>query len=221
VIVDSTRLRRAAGIVALLTAGFALSASAGETLRARPLLERVRSRMAGEAGLIASFVQVSEWAALAETDSSRGTLTVAPSGRFRLDYTRPPGQRIGCDGSFVWTYVPEERQVLRARMKETTGWGGFFLESLAEPVDSLARVDAVPGRGEVARIALRPQPEWGLATLFVEIEVAGGMPVGYGYTDEDGNRIRFRFSTARFVDTIPDTLFRFSLPAGYEIFDAD
>jgi outer membrane lipoprotein-sorting protein len=197
------------------------AAHAAETLPARPLLERVRSRMAGEAGLVASFLQVSEWAALGETDTSRGTLTVAPGGQFRLEYTQPAGQRIGSDGAFVWTYVPEERQLLRARVKQTTGWGGFFLESLAEPADSLAEVTRGPGGVATAHVALAPRADWGLAALFVEIDVARGMPTGYGYTDEEGNRVRFRFAAARFADAIPDTLFRFTLPAGYELFEAD
>jgi len=188
---------------------------------ARPLLERVRSQLTGRAGLRADFTQVSEWAALGEADTSEGTLSVAASGLFRLDYRRPRGHRIGCDGARVWTFVPDERQVLCARVRQTTGWSGLFLESLEDPADSLASVVVTPDRGEVARIALRSRPEWELAALYIEIAVSPGRPVGYGYTDAEGNRICFRFRDARFVAEFPDTLFRFRVPSGYELFETD
>lgn len=181
----------------------------------------MRSQLAGRAGLRADFDQVSVWAALGEADSSQGTLAVATDGRFRLDYTRPPGHRIGSDGGRVWTFVPEERQVIRARVRQTTGWGGLFLESLGDPLDSLVVPALVAGWGPVARIALRPQPEWDLAELHVEVAVDPGLPVGYGYTDREGNRIQFRFRAARLVAAFPDTLFRFRVPAGYELFETD
>jgi len=188
---------------------------------ARPLLERVRSQLAGRAGLRADFDQVSEWAALGEADTSRGTLAIATDGRFRLEYQQPRGHRIGCDGARVWTFVPEERQVIRARVRETTGWSGLFLEGLDDPIDSLVVPAIEPGWGPVARIALRPRPEWDLSELEVEVAVDAGLPVGYGYTDRDGNRIHFRFREARLVASFPDTLFRFRVPPGYELFETD
>jgi outer membrane lipoprotein-sorting protein len=199
-----------------------VAATAPEAARpARPLLERVRSQLAGRAGLRAEFDQVSEWAALGETDTSRGTLAITTSGLFRLDYQQPPGQRIGCDGARVWTFVPEERQVIRARVGQTTGWSGLFLESLGDPLDSLVVPAIEPGWGPVARIALRPRSDWDLAELHVEVAVDPGLPVGYGYTDREGNRIRFRFRAAHLVASFPDTLFRFRVPPGYELFETD
>jgi outer membrane lipoprotein-sorting protein len=207
----------AAGLAALLAA----AAPPEPTTPARPVLAQARAHLRDRAGLRAEFRQVSEWAALGEADTSRGILTVAPSGRFLLDYAVPRGHRIGSDGARVWTYVPEERQVLRARVKQTTGWSGLFFESLAAAADSLAVVTATPDWGRVARVALVPRPEWGLAALHAVISLDSGLPVGYGYTDEEGNRIGFRFTSVRLLDALPDTLFRFSVPPGYALFDAD
>jgi len=216
-----------AGWVAGLTIGLAalsasVTATAPEAARpVRPLLERVRSQLAGRPGLRAEFDQVSEWAALGEADTSRGTLAIATDGRFRLDYQRPRGHRIGCDGARVWTFVPEERQVIRARVRQTSGWGELFLGGFGDPLDSLVVPTVVPGWGPVARIALRPRPEWDLTDLQVEVAVDRALPVGYGYTDRDGNRIRFHFREAHLVPSFPDTLFRFRVPPGYELFETD
>ncbi|MBD3235612.1 MAG: hypothetical protein GF330_02785 [Candidatus Eisenbacteria bacterium] len=192
----------------------------GEETAVAPLVHRLLEDLRAHAGLTADFVQYNHWLAFAETDTSRGRLTLAPPDRFRLDYRQPPGHRIGSDGRYVWTIVPEQKQVLRAPRAETTGWDALFYEGLAAPRDSLALVREDPQWGRVASITLAPQPEWGLRALAVDLAVPSARPVGYAYTDEEGNRTRFRFTDLRYASAFDSTLFHFSVPEGYELFDA-
>jgi len=200
----------------------ATAPAAGDAPPAAPLLEAVAQRFEQAAGLRAEFQQINRWYAFDEADTARGQLAVAPPDRFRLAYDLPAGHLVGADGRHVWTFVPEERQVVRAPLDATTGWGEFFSGALAHAADSLGRWSTAPETGPPSvRIALVPRPGWALRELFVEIDPARQVPVGYGYTDEEGNVTHFRLETPRFVSSLPESLFRFSVPDGYELFEAD
>lgn len=211
-------------LLGLATAG-AMAPSAVEPAPAQrvavaPLVEELLSTLRSHAVMTAEFVQHNRWLAFAESDTARGCLTLVPPDRFRLEYVRPPGHLVGSDGRYVWTVVPEERQVLRAPLAQTTGWGELFYRGLDAPRDSLAPVHVDAQWGRVAAIALQPQPEWGLRELDVRVQVATGRLVGYAYTDEEGNRTTFRFEQVAFGGEVDSSVFRFSVPEGYELFDA-
>ena len=195
--------------------------SSGEAGAVAPLLARLRARLDAGEVFQSSFLQSSYWVAFDEADSAAGVLTVAPPDRFRLDYERPAGHLIGSDGKYVWTLVPEDRQVLRARVEETTGWGQFFYEGLGQALDSLASAGPDSEHGPVVRVPLRARPSWGVSELHVDLARATGMPVGYGYTDEEGNRFIFAFGEPHFLSAVDEGLFRFSIPEGYELFEVD
>jgi outer membrane lipoprotein-sorting protein len=189
-------------------------------VEARPLLARLIERIEGAAGFQAEFVQVNHWAAFDAPDTSRGHLTLAPPSRFRLAYDVPAGQVVGSDGRYVWTLVPQDLQVLRASLDETTGWGDFFTQALDAPLDAWAQSRRAASGATIAHVPLQPRPEWSLATLYIDLDVASAVPVGYGYTDEEGNAADFRFTGACFPETLDESLFQFSVPDGYELFDA-
>lgn len=191
------------------------------SLEASPILARLRARLDAGQSFQSSFRQVSVWSAFGEADTSSGTLTVSPPDRFRLEYDQPAGHRIGSDGRYVWTFLPEDRQVLRAHIEETTSWGQFFYEGLGRAADSLATYRNDPRHGRVAHIALRARPEWGVGDLFIEVAVDQALPVGYGYRDEEGNAFSFTFLAPRMLASIPEEQFRFRIPEGYELFEVD
>jgi outer membrane lipoprotein-sorting protein len=210
----------ASGLLLLLACapgGVRADASRVET---RPLLARLVERIDRAAGFQAEFRQVNRWAAFDAPDTSRGRLTLAPPSRFRLAYDVPAGQVVGGDGRYVWTFVPQDRQVLRAPLDETTGWGDFFTQALDAPLDALAESRRGAAGSAVVHVRLQPRAEWSLATLYIELDVPSGVPVGYGYTDEEGNAAEFTFSDARFPEALDESLFRFSVPDGYELFEA-
>jgi len=196
-------------------------AAAGERVPAAPMVEAFLQRLSSAAGMRAGFTQINTWAVIDEADTCRGVFTVVPPERFRLEYDVPRGHRVGCDGQHVWTFVPEERQVLRARVAATTGWGDFFLGAFYEGADSLAEISAGPGGMRVASLLLGPRPEWGVRAMQIALDADRGVPLAYGYTDEEGNNYHFTFEGVEFPLTLPDTLFRFAVPPGYELVEVD
>lgn len=207
---------RFCGIVGGLLLALGAGAGAQESQPAGPLVDSLLERLMRGAGMQADFVQVNHWLVMEEPDSARGTLTLEPPHRFRLEYSEPPGHLIGCDGEFVWTVIPEERQVLRAAWTETTDWGSFFMRTLLQAADSAVVVEA----GH-AVLRLGARPEWGIADIAIEIDLATGLPAAYGYTDQEGNRTRFDFLRVTFPARLPEELMHFAVPPGYELLDVD
>lgn len=205
-------------IAAVFVRGGAASAEANEIASA-PVVRAVLAAFRANGGFEATFVQTSYWAAFEEADTSRGALTLAPPDRFDIEYAFPPGHRVGSDGRFVWTYLPEDRQVLRADLGETMGWLEPFYQGLESPADSLVPVVRDPRWGEVAVIALTAKPEWGVTDVEARVAIRSSLPVGYAYTDTEGNRIRFDFTSAQFVASVDPERFIFEVPPGYELFD--
>ncbi|MCK4304519.1 MAG: outer membrane lipoprotein carrier protein LolA, partial [Candidatus Eisenbacteria sp.] len=211
-----TRIGWRAAIGALLSALAACPVGATEQIDAAPLVEALLAQLAGAAGLRAEFLQINKWTVIDAADSARGTLVIAPPQRFLLEYREPAGHRVGCDGQFVWTYIPEERQVMRAAVTETTGWGDFFLRGLEESVDSLATLQEEGGR-RCACFMLGARPQWGVRSLELKIDLATGDLVYCAYQDEEGNRIHFELRQVEFPIAFRDSLFHFTVPQGFEL----
>ncbi len=188
---------------------------------AQPIVERLLNRLGDAAGFEARFVQTNRWAAFDEADTARGTLTVAPPDRFRFQYAEPPGHLVGSDSRHVYTFIPEDRQVLRAAAHHTTGVGELFWDGLGQAADSLARVELRPDGERCAWVNLQPRPEWGLQELEVAITLPEAVPAAYRYVDEEGNEVRFDLHAWRTLERVPDATFHFAVPEGYERLDVD
>ena len=224
------RAHRARILFLCAAIGFAMTAgvpvprgedAAPERMRAAPLIEELFRRYRSSAAFEAEFVQVNEWIVFGEADTAFGRMTLADEHRFDLTYTLPAGHRVGCDGYRVWTFVPEEKQVLRAVWGHTTGWGDQFWEGLRQGADSLAVLHRTETGRELARIHLGARPGWGLRSLTMEIDLADGLPAGYAYLDEEGNRVSFTFLDVQFPSALPEDRFRYTIPDGYELLDVD
>ncbi len=216
------------GISLLLAVAFALlvicsfsEADASESVSARLLASNLQNRVERCAALVASFRQINYWVMMEEADTANGSLILAPPHRFRLEYKRPAGHLVGCDGNYIWTYLPEDRQVLRASWRHTTGWGALFLKGLDAADDSLLTIITTPDGARVARLDLGAHPNWNLEALEVEIDIASGDPVSYSYEDEEGNRTRFDFLSVSYPETIDASDFEFFIPESYEMLDVD
>ena len=57
--------------------------------------------------------------------------------------------------------------------------------------------------------------------LTAEIDLETADPCAYGYTDQEGNRVRFELRDWHPLAAIPETLFVFHVPPGYELLEVD
>ncbi len=162
----------------------------------------------------ASFQQVTRWFAIGEVDSTSGRLWIGPDGLFRLAYES--GETYGCDGVFVYSILPAERQAIRATADAATNWASIFKESL-----KAARVlsDSIAG-GERLTLSAGAIPELGVDSAWAVMDPILGRPVAYGHLDAEGNVFEFRFLASGFAPLPTDSLFRFEIPEGYELFES-
>jgi outer membrane lipoprotein carrier protein len=101
-------------VSALLVALVSSSLSAQTDVHA--IADKVDQRYNHMQTLEAQFAETYSGAGMTRTES--GTLTLKKPGRMRWDYEQPRPKMFLTDGTTAWFYVPGERQVRRAPVKQ-------------------------------------------------------------------------------------------------------
>jgi outer membrane lipoprotein carrier protein len=173
--------------------------------------------------LKATFRQTAVNKALNQTIEARGTLYLKKPGRLRWEYQTPTPQEIVSDGTRLWIYTPELKQVnVTAAPAALAGPAGSFLQGLgqvrehfdprflnpAQPVDAegLVVLDLAPKR---------PQPL--LARLIVSVDPRTWLVRQAIVHDELGNTVTVRFGDTVVNSGLSDSLFVFVPPPGVAV----
>jgi outer membrane lipoprotein carrier protein len=205
-----------AGVLAL-TAGATAAPTLDEAVSA---LEQAQRRVTD---LKAPFRQAAHNKALNQTIDARGTLYLKKPGRLRWEYQTPTPQEIVSDGTRLWIYTPELKQVnVSAAPAALAGPAGSFLQGLgqvrehfdarflnpAQPTDAdgLVVLDLVPKR---------PQPL--LARLIVSVDPRSWLVRQAIVHDELGNTVTVRFGDTAVNSGLSDALFVFVPPPGVAV----
>lgn len=210
-------------LIAALVGGMALAApaAAAPTLdEAVNALEQAQRRVTD---LKAPFRQAALNKALNQTVEARGTLYLKKPGRLRWEYQTPTPQEIVSDGTRLWIYTPELKQVnVSAAPAVLVGPAGSFLQGLgqvrehfeprflnpAQPTDAdgLVVLDLVPKR---------PQPL--MTRLIVSVDPRTWLVRQAVIHDELGNTVTVRFGDTVVNSGLSDSLFVFVPPPGVAV----
>jgi len=210
-------------LIAALVGGLTLAApaAAAPTLdEAVNALEQAQRRVTD---LKAPFRQAALNKALNQTVEARGTLYLKKPGRLRWEYQTPTPQEIVSDGTRLWIYTPELKQVnVSAAPAVLVGPAGSFLQGLgqvrehfeprflnpAQPTDAdgLVILDLVPKR---------PQPL--MTRLIVSVDPRSWLVRQAVIHDELGNTVTVRFGDAVVNSGLSDSLFVFVPPPGVAV----
>lgn len=210
-------------LIAALVGGMALAApaAAAPTLdEAVNALEQAQRRVTD---LKAPFRQAALNKALNQTVEARGTLYLKKPGRLRWEYQTPTPQEIVSDGTRLWIYTPELKQVnVSAAPAVLVGPAGSFLQGLgqvrehfeprflnpAQPTDAdgLVVLDLVPKR---------PQPL--MTRLIVSVDPRTWLVRQAVIHDELGNTVTVRFGDTVVNSGLSDALFVFVPPPGVAV----
>jgi outer membrane lipoprotein carrier protein len=181
-------------------------------------LREVAGLLLGLDSYQAEFEQSQEWVGMDAPATARGTLFLRRPNLFRIEYTEPKGHLQVSDGGRVWTWVPENGEVLLARLTGGPGGTGdplrWVLENgRAEPGVIADTVDGRPAR----RIVLIPAAGSGLKR--VRLWTRPGSPdlIRYEYEDDGGNRTLYRLTHTRKNPSLDAGLFRFTPPPGVPV----
>jgi len=210
-------------LIAALVGGLTLAApaAAAPTLdEAVNALEQAQRRVTD---LKAPFRQAALNKALNQTVEARGTLYLKKPGRLRWEYQTPTPQEIVSDGTRLWIYTPELKQVnVSAAPAVLVGPAGSFLQGLgqvrehfeprflnpAQPTDAdgLVVLDLVPKR---------PQPL--MTRLIVSVDPRSWLVRQAVIHDELGNTVTVRFGDTVVNSGLSDSLFVFVPPPGVAV----
>ena len=225
------RRRRAWGRASgcLLAAIFSLSSPAQGQSRSpslESLLIALQAKYARLRTLTADFVQLYT-AAGSPPRREEGTVVLARPRRMRWHYHRPEEKFFISDGARVYLYVPAERQVIRAKIREAEDTRAAFALLLGE-LDlrrRFARIERInsPPPLQAGNIVLRFIPKearLGFSELIVEIVPTSLHIVRVSIRELDGARSDFLFSNIRENVPIPRSAFVLTIPPGVQVLDA-
>lgn len=165
----------------------------------------------------AKFVQTQSWVGMDDEPQYKGVLSIARPNRFRIEYTDPKGHVQVSDGTQVWTYVPENEQVLLLPLREEQSRGDFLTRILEEskPAPELERGTL---EGKMVRILSLTPPE-GLELGHVRLwtEEGSSAILQYEMTELGGNRTTYRLEEIRENPDLDERLFHFEAPPGVPV----
>jgi outer membrane lipoprotein carrier protein len=154
-----------------------------------------------------------------------GTVYFARGGRMRWEYEAPEEKLFLSDGKTVWFYVPADRTVTRAKLKETAGWQSPLAFLVGQ-----AKFSRFCSRIELADERLSPEGQWMLRCLpkskdsgFSEarMEIDAQFRILRVLVREPaGVETEFRFGDWQENLPVSAALFRFTAPPGVAIVDS-
>ena len=214
-------IRRLSILAALLVAS--TSAAAAPEQDPDAIAERADRALASLRTLEAHFVQRVANPVLEKTEIGHGVLYYRAPGRYRIEYTYPRGDVVVDDGTWVWIYLPSSQpdQVIR---QPADGSGGAnpltYLRDLRSMYDvELAGSEAISGETS-DRLTMEPRDA---DAPFTQVDVWVGRQTGLlrrvRTVTPDGVEKSYTFTSLEPGAGVPDTRFRFSPPAGVEVYD--
>lgn len=181
------------------------------------LLDAVRERWSARPALEARFTQVQRFAGFEEPVESTGRLRILRPSYFELRFDPPHRQTQVCDGRWVWTYVEEQKQVIRSplapdatRSADLLDWTLAGARALSVTPDSSL---GLPARS----LALQPGEQLPLRALTLWVAAQSPDLLGYEAIDTEGNRTRMRLLEVRAKGGLAPSDFHFTPPSGVEV----
>jgi outer membrane lipoprotein carrier protein len=174
-----------------------------------------------------------------------GTVYFRRPGRMRWEYEAPEKKLFIADGKTVWFYVPADRTVTKAPVKESTDWrtplvlltGKADLSRLCSRIDLVGQKTAPAGhamlrclpKGEKeAGPALGPPSSQDSTQLpgagdfievLLEVDSSNGELASVRIRQAGGIELEYRFGNWQEGLPLPDEMFRFHPPTGVAIVD--
>lgn len=171
----------------------------------------------------ADFVQDLSVPVLESTQRSRGKMFVRRPDRFLMRFTQPAGDVVVADGRYLWLYYPsaDKKQVVRMDV----GQGGQQVDLQKEFLsDPTARFNAVlNGRESVGGrsahvLTLTPKAASPYRRVKIWVDAQDALVRRFEITETNESVRRLELTNLRPNAAVADQLFRFTPPAGTQVF---
>jgi outer membrane lipoprotein carrier protein len=191
---------------------------------AEAILRRAETAYDAIRTLQANFVQDLSVPLLNSTQRSRGELFVRKPDRFLMRFSDPAGDVVVTDGTHLWMYYPstDPRQVVRT----SAGEGGQQLdlqrEFLSNPTARYRAVlngtESVGGRTAHV-LTLTPRTASPYERVRIWVDAQDHLVRRFEIIETNESVRRLELSNLRPNAALSDQLFRFTPPAGAQVFD--
>ena len=210
----------------------AAAPAAATTPDLRTILERMQKRYDQAKGLRARFTQKYTRAMMGRVTVSTGTLAFKKPGKMRWDYEKPEPRMFLSNGRVLWLFEPEEKQAFKQDLKASQlpaalaflmGKGKITDEfEVAFAPEGKATKDKLPGRPGDIRLALSPkQPQSTYKSILFVVDPKEFLVRESVLVDAQGNTNHFTFDGLEVNPKVPESLFRWSPPAGVRVVDTN
>lgn len=199
-------------------------AASQPSLDLQTVIDRMQKRYDQAKDFRARFSQNYSRAAVNRSTMSTGTVAFKKPGRMRWDYEKPEPRMFVSNGQVLWLYEPTEKQAFKQDLKNSQLPAALaFLMGKGKIVDefelSFAK-DAKPGRPGDYRLALTPkQPQSSYKSILFVVDPKEFLVRETLLVDPQGNTNHFVFDDLQVDAKVPETLFKWSPPAGVRVVD--
>jgi outer membrane lipoprotein carrier protein len=222
------------------------SVTAQTTPQAAPIVRALEARYRDVKSLKALFLQTFRDSRSGMQVES-GTVYFSKPGRMRWEYESPEQKLFIADGKNVWFYVPADKMVTRAPMKESADWrtplalltGNVRLSRLCDQISissvppsnsAYVVLECLPRGAE--RSAERQPPDAGaegsllsstesFERVLLEVRPDTGHLAALRIHQPGGVQLEFRFGEWQENVSVASSLFRFDVPPGIAVLDEE
>jgi outer membrane lipoprotein carrier protein len=211
-------MRLLAPLVVLLSLPVLGSAQTGRS--PEELAKALQERYQNVRDFTADFVQTYRGGVLRTETRERGTVAVKKPGLMRWIYTNPERKEFVSDGLKMYSYIPEDRQVVVSNVPTDSeaptpvlflaGKGNLVKDFTASPAES-----PVAGSVAVKLTPRRKEPEY--EYLIVAVDPATLQIRALTTRDRQGGESTLRFENLKENKGISDKDFAFRIPRGVDV----
>jgi outer membrane lipoprotein carrier protein len=171
----------------------------------------------------ADFVHTYQGGVLRKQLTERGKVLIKKPGKMRWEYMSPEKKLFISDGVKIYSYVPEDNQVIVSSVPrgDQAGAPVLFLAGKGNLVRDFtpSNIELPAGFPSTARavklVPKAPQPDYD--SLILVVDSTSFMLQGIVTIDVQGGRSAISFANLKENVGTPDKMFAFSIPRGAEV----
>lgn len=209
-------------LVALSVVVATLSLQAA-TPTAAELAQSLQRKYDGVRDFSADFTHTYRGGVLRKELSEKGRVVIKKPGKMRWDYLAPETKTFVSDGTKVYSYIPQDKQVIVSTVprEDTATTPALFLAGKGNLLrDFNATLGDVPAGQPAGTLALKlvpkkPQPDYDWLLLLVD--PTSFVLRGLVTADAQGGTSSLTFTNLKENVGVPDASFVFNIPRGVDV----
>lgn len=165
-------------------------------------------------GLSGSFTQTVK--SKKKTQNSTGTFQILRPGLFKWDYSKPYKQTIVGDGTHIWLYDVDLKQVTKSNQDQTIGDSPASILSNKSALESSYSLKEDGSAGGIDYVLATPKKN-NAGYQFIRIGFQGDKLAAMELKDGFGNQTSIKFNSVNTKPNLSKSQFKFVAPKGVDV----